>query len=356
MTTFGGTKLSEEAEESMFGDITDEGTIRLPDPPPPLDSAPEPDAAEEPSGEPEPEALNPPEGSEPVVEEEVPAAVLEGEEPASGEAPSPPEDDWKKRYDDIRSQQMKALERERERAELAEQQLAQLLSSQSEAQISPERIAELTRRAEEMGLDPAQVGLYADITSEAVDSRSKAVVEALSQQAQAARAQAQAAQAAAEQELVDSFRAAHPDLDVPKQQEVARFLHDIGAAYFVDQEGNELPQEVPYEQKVASGILQSVEPLTADVLEVAYQAVTDPNLGKVLRAMPALYESDEGLEMAARLASQVGPEVTTQPKSVDSAAVDKALAAAETLSGTSAPAPVEEEPLLNLPRDVFFSK
>jgi hypothetical protein len=147
--------------------------------------------------------------------------------------------------------------------------------------------------------------------------------------------------------MVAEFIQAHPDLPTERRPEIARVLHDIGAAYFVDPEGNEIPDTVAYEQKLAMGNLKTYEPLSIDILEIALDAVTNDALGTVLRAFPQLYESDEGMQMARRLASDMSPQPAAP--TAPTRDVTKALEDAQTLGGPSAPAPPAEEDLFIKP-------
>lgn len=365
-TTFGRQKpLSDAAKEALFGDIDI-----------PLDpietTAPATDEVETPPVEPpeEPEApaddpaqVNAEEGvieaapGEPETPPEVPDPALDEAEVGTAEEVPPlgADETWKQRYDAIRTAQMPALERERARAELAESQLALLL--QKTTGIPQEELDALTKRAEEMGLDPEQVALYSDISSKATAARTQPVIDALTAQAQQARQSAEQAQAAADADLVASWTQVHPDLDDTKQAEVARFLHDVGDAYFIDpNSGEAMPNEEPYDSKLArGGQLRSYEPLSPDMLERAYTAVvTDPALGEVLRLLPQLIDNEAGMAMAQRLASRQDPPATTRP---DAAAISASLAAADTLTGPSAPAPAEREAIFDLPdKKVTFSK
>lgn len=363
MATFSGQEeMTDEGLDDLFGDLTQE---------PIEEEQPGETDTEQPVDDPA-EEIQPPVAESAVTEvegespEEVasPAAETTSEPPTSTE-----EETYKKRWQGLRNSRDQAIESERARAEQAEQMLASLLGQQEQAKIAPERLAELAKRAEEAGMDPAAVGIYADITSEAVDARTQVLQSQMLAQAQAERRGAEERQAASERELVAEFLDTHQDLPEDKRPELARVLHDIGAARFVDAQGNDLPVNfvdaqgndteipVPYEQKLATGNLKTWEPLTPEILDIAYEAVTQESLGTVLRALPQLYESEEGMQTARRLAS--APELTHQPvaPAVTHRNVDEALAAAETLSGPSAPAPpVEDDWLVKPSSEAFFAK
>ncbi len=353
--------MSEEAKDQLFGDLETE-------PQPEPEEAPAPATAEEPTEAVEvPEELATDPKPDTSVDEDVLPAPGEAEasqpdeeevpEPALDEVPPLGEDEtWKKRYADLRSQEMPALAEARQRAEFAEQQLATFISQQSAATISPERLQELTQRAEEAGLDPAQVGIYADITSEAVKAREQAMQQTLQAQAERARQEQFEAENAQRAQVYQGFEESHPDLTDDGRTSIARFLHDIEEAVFIDRNtGTEIPYEVPFEQKVQMGVLQPKGALNPEVLNFAYHAVVEnPALGQTLTAMPQLMDTEDGMNMAYRLASQIAPPTaTTRP---DTQAIDESLANAATLGGPSAPAPAEQEDIFIKSGDKFFSK
>jgi hypothetical protein len=363
--------LSDEAQDALYGDLLEPKEEEASAPAtevdetavvePPVELAPPAD---------EPAQLGADEGVVEPAPGEADTPAEEVPEPALDEVPPLGEDEtWKKRYADSRTENNQALDQARKRAEFAEQQLARFITDTQSASISPERLAELTTQAEEAGLDAQQVGVYADISSEAVKAREAVMQQTLQSQAEQARQDAVDAENAIRAQTMAVFNENHPDLeevmpvlDIPnatKATAIAKFLHDIDEAQFMDANGNALPFEVPFEEKLAMQqrgevALQPRAQLNPDMLEFAYHAVVlEPALGRVLTAQPGLMDTPEGMEYARRLASQMTVPATTRP---NVEAIDASLASAATLTGPSAPAPVVPEPDFILPEKKFFSR
>lgn len=358
ITFSGQPPLTDDAEQDLFGDLApDQAPDETPEEPVAEPEVESPTEAPEPSAE---EPSTPEEGAAPDV-------VVEGGEPEpaaepSSEAPDPLQEAIKraeiaeKRFADLRRQEMASLESERARRELAEQTLASKIAEMQQAKLSPEKMAELVKRAEEQGLDPQTVGLFSDITSQTVDARTHAYQELLQANAQAEQQVIQERQQAAERALVAEWSESKEGLTIEQQTGMKRFLHDIAVSEYVDQLGNPLPADLPFETKEATGLARTFEPVSTDMLDIAYEAVTNPALGEVLRALPDLYESEDGMKLARSLASRV-PTATTQPAPPSPSDVDARLAKAATLGGPSAPAPPSEEELFIKPSsEVVFSK
>lgn len=343
MTTFGGSslELDEEEKDALFGDLYDV----------PLEAEEAEEAEEVVAEEPEEDQ---PEGTEDadveVVADEAP------EEPSTPEEPEPALDqtDWKTRYDDLRREEMAALQRERDRAAAAEEQLAVLVAQRQQPRVTEQQLQAWAAKAEQLGLEPEQIALLTEINL-AANPQDDTMVNYLARQADEARASAAQVLADQEAHTLAAFRDAHPNLDAETQQGVGRFMHDVGAAVFLDQYGNELPPEMPYEQKLAyvsSGQASMNswppdQPLQRAALELAYEAVSNPDLGFILRANPVLCETDDGIEWAREQASQRAAQrgVTTLPTPAKTPEeIAASVAAAETLGGTSGLEPMKSEP------------
>jgi hypothetical protein len=338
-------------------------------------SAPDAVAAEEPAEEPE-ETVEGETGVEPEIDGEAALAPGEAATPEETEEPEPALDqtatevaaviDWKKRYDDQRTHENKIIERERARAAAAEEQLAQIVAQRAQPRITEDQLQDLAKRAEALGMEPEQIALLAEIVQTATPP-DNTMVDYLSRESQDAHTSA--AQALAEQEArtLASFTEDHTDLDADAMKATAEFMYNIGAAEFFDANGNELPEQIPYEvklQAVSDGqaAFQSWppnQPLDRYVLELAYEAVKNPDLRVVLEANPEYARTDAGLayarEQASLRAAQRG--VTTLPTPAKTTEeIDASLAAAETLGGTSGVEPVKSEPQFIERPTVHFAK
>jgi hypothetical protein len=277
------------------------------------------------------------------------------EAPEAGET-APVETDWKKRYDDIRTAQNRALEAERAQRqaerEQSERLIAELLARQgTPAALTEEQVQAFTRQAEELGLDASQAAWFVNVARDFANAQSEAtrreMLTAQQQIAQRSSAAGQEAANAAQNEAVkQAFLAEHPITEAIDNT-MFEVLLEIGATEQFDAGPGRQPITVPAADAEGNRILYP------EALEVAYEAAQNPALRDVLRALPALYESDEGLAMARRLAGTVAPAPSSAAPPAPAvaeavAAVDAARTLGAGRGGGPAPTPSKDDPITEL--------
>ena len=327
-TNFSGTNsdLSEEAEEGLFGDLVDLEAVP--------EEAEEPDPVETEA----PEAPEAPEETEPVETPEAPT-----EEEAEEEPVVEAEVDWEQRFKDTQAQETRHFQQLREERERASQLEAELNAAyQAQLAAGPGvDVNALAAQAEAAGIDAEQIPFFVTLAQQVAASQ-VAPLQSQAAEAQARYdAQVMATQQVATARAIEDFRASKADITPEIETDMVAWLAQVGA---LEQRGD--------------GSIGPVEPLTPDVLDIAFEAVNNPELGTYILNHPELYETDEGVQEARVLASVIAGSSTTQAPALRStrdavAAVD----AAATLGGPSAPAIEEAEELFVKPSSTtFFSK
>ena len=312
-----------------------------------------------PEGDPDPLRDDPPAPApEPVAPiepalDEVPQPATE-EVPA--EEPSAEETDWKKRYDDLRTGDNRALQEARRQAEeatrtrdealrLARQvyenaRRAEMPTNQIPSTIDQNLVAE----AEQLGISVEQLQLINRIAEQKAREQAGQFETRYAQdRARALEEQAASQSMAQVVNVREQFAMAHPDA-VEKAPEILEFMQRVGAVSDQLDETGHYPVQI--------------DNFSMGDLEAAWEAVQNPDLAFVLKAQPDLYYSAEGMEMARRQvqADQQRAslaELLAKAEPVTTPTIDPrrtaALAAAETLPASGGPPPTAGGP----PQDEF---
>jgi len=274
--------------------------------------------------------------SQPPTEETAPEEALGAQEEAPSE-PETPEPEPRRYGPDGRFTSPEDLEqgyshllaldgrRSNELGELRSQvvQLQDLLRSASAAlqerqapQAPPALDPEYLRQAAERGQDPESLQAAAQIAAQVAAAQSRALSDQmLAQQLQAQEQREIEAQRSAASAALQTFVGQHPEVasDVNLEAQIERTFTELG--------------------------FTSYDPVEwTDLLNITHEAVTNPSLGNVLRAMPELAATDYGLVLARQMAAGA-PPVNGSPGTTTDAARQAALAGAQVERGGGGGAP-----------------
>jgi hypothetical protein len=265
-------RLMDEPEEDLAPDEPEASVIEAP-PETPEVVEPDPDSLPDTEEEPEEEAEEateaqeePPEEDEPA--EETPEPLILGRYRST--------DDLVTAYQEVRGLQQRTAQQISERdAELEEMKalLAQAAQALQQQQGPAQPDPQLVQWAENQGIDPASLPVLMQLADQAAAAK----VAPMQQQLEAAKAeQERQAEYNAQVSAIQAFRNKHPEV-TPNSEEDNRHAEVFKAM-----------QEDPQIQ------LQWNE----DTLEIALEASKDPDLYAIIRANPALIDTDEGLDYA----------------------------------------------------------
>ncbi len=309
----------DEPEEDLG--TPDEETPETPPEPevePALDEVPEEEVPEEE----EPEEATAEIAVEEAVEPEEPSPEEPGEPLLLGRYKTPEE--LVKAHQELKSLQERVSQESNAKDKQIEEMQA-LLKQAAEALQGPKQPEApdpaLIRWAEENGLDPSILPVLQQMADQSAQQRIAPMQEQIeTQKAEAERQAEYNAQIAAVQE----FRTKHPEVE-PNSDEDNRHAEVFSAM-----------REDP------SIMLQ----WSPETLEIAYEAAKDPDFYSIIRANPALIDTDEGLEYArwqATLKKGTTVAQTQALKKQDKSKRDAAARKAHVETGGSSPAGTPDE-------------
>lgn len=198
------------------------------------------------------------------------------------------------------------------RANQAEARIAALQAEIAQQRADIQRVLPLIQQAqqptqsprldpsllERAGLDPELAPVLQQFVDGQVASRLGPVEQELQRERERVASEAQQAAQASEAEALRSaqttFRAAHPDY-TEHEQAMISVMADLELVQ-VDAQGRPVPL------RGSSGQIALSDPTW---YEIAYEAARRPALGRVLRANPALSETDDGMAIARLNAAQL---------------------------------------------------